>query len=235
MSTPGSGLLICDCDGVLVDTEHLVASVMSDVLAAWLDAEQVERTLASGFGKQIEQIMEELAVQAELPAHSVELINQRVNEVLADADIAIPGIGTALAAISLPVAVVSNSHTDRLRLSIEAAGLALRVQDHYFSADLVRRPKPFPDVYLHASEVMGVPPQHCLVIEDSLAGARAALAAGMTVWGFVGGSHIPQGHVAALMQLGVTGVFGDMAELPALVQQFADGLKTRQKMMSKQK
>ncbi|MDH2435517.1 HAD-IA family hydrolase [Pokkaliibacter sp. MBI-7] len=235
MTSVGSGLLICDCDGVLVDTEHLVASVMSDVLAEWLDAEQVERALACGFGKQIEQIMDELAEQTELPVNSVELINQRVNTVLAAADIAIPGIRAALAAVSLPVAVVSNSHTDRLRLSIDAAGLAPLIRDHYFSADLVGRPKPFPDVYLHASEVMGVPPQGCLVIEDSLAGATAALAAGMTVWGFVGGSHIPPGHAAALRQLGVAGVFDDMSALPALVQQFAGGLKTRQQMMLKQK
>ena len=52
------------------------------------------------------------------------------------------------------------------------------------------RPKPDPDLFLYAAEQSGYSPEHCLVVEDSVAGITAAKNAGMTVVGFMGGKHV---------------------------------------------
>ena len=81
---------------------------------------------------------------------------------------------------------------------------------------MVALPKPAPDVYLHAASLLGVAPEHCLVVEDSSTGTRAALAAGMRVIGFVGAGHIPAGHAEVLRELGAIAV-EHMRELPEAV------------------
>ena len=83
-----------------------------------------------------------------------------------------------------------------------------------FSGDEVPHPKPAPDVYLQAARVLGMAPQHCLVIEDSVTGVTAARAAGMRVLGFLGGSHIRADHADMLARAGVLKVFDNMADLP---------------------
>jgi beta-phosphoglucomutase-like phosphatase (HAD superfamily) len=75
----------------------------------------------------------------------------------------------------------------------------------------VKRGKPAPDLFLFAAERMGVVPGTCAVVEDSLPGVEAGLAAGMTVFGYVGGAHAPD-----LAAAGAT-TFEDMADLPALL------------------
>src|SRR5437660_12843714 len=77
--------------------------------------------------------------------------------------------------------------------------------------------KPAPDLFLHAAERMGVPPERCVAIEDSLPGVTAAVAAGMTVIGFVGASHCRPSDAARLAAQGAIAVIDDMAQLlPAL-------------------
>lgn len=82
-----------------------------------------------------------------------------------------------------------------------------------FSVSMVARPKPAPDVYLFAAEQNNVAPSQCLVIEDSVVGATAALSAGMSVWGFVGGRHQTESSIQRLKSLGVDGVFQDMRQI----------------------
>jgi beta-phosphoglucomutase-like phosphatase (HAD superfamily) len=101
--------------------------------------------------------------------------------------------------------------------SVARADLTERVAGHIFSADMVERPKPAPDVYLLAARTMGVAPENCLVIEDSATGVRAALAAGMRVIGFTGASHIPPEHAETLRRLGVTALINHMDQLPEQV------------------
>jgi len=83
---------------------------------------------------------------------------------------------------------------------------------------MVARPKPAPDVYLHAAEQNNVLPSQCLVIEDSVVGATAALTAGMTVWGFVGGRHQTEQSKQRLAELGVHKIIKHMIEIPELLQ-----------------
>ena len=87
-----------------------------------------------------------------------------------------------------------------------------------YSVSMVARPKPAPDVYLHAAEQNNVLPSQCLVIEDSVVGATAALTAGMTVWGFVGGRHQTEQSKQRLAELGVHKIIKHMIEIPELLQ-----------------
>ena len=81
-------------------------------------------------------------------------------------------------------------------MSLELTGLAPRVGDRLFTASQVARGKPAPDLFLLAAARMGADPARTLVVEDSLTGLRAGLAAGMQVWRFVGGSHFRAGSSA---------------------------------------
>src|SRR4030095_9083015 len=92
---------------------------------------------------------------------------------------------------NLPTArcVASSSYPDRLSFTLGRTGLLDYFAPHIFSATMVKRGKPPPDLFLYAAAQMGVDPRDCLVIEDSRAGVEAANAAGMRVPGFVGGRH----------------------------------------------
>jgi len=136
----------------------------------------------------------------------------------------------ALDEIDLPLAVVSNSLYPSVANSIRRAALDDRVAGKIFSADMVALPKPAPDLYLLASSSMGVPPERCLAIEDSSAGVKAAIAAGVRVIGFVGASHVPPTHAAHLLDMGVVAVARQMSDLPSLVRRLVasvtDGTST---------
>ena len=88
---------------------------------------------------------------------------------------------------------------------------------HIFSASQVKRGKPAPDLFLFAAEQMRAAPQRCLVIEDSIPGVTGAVAAGMTVLGFHGGSHCRPGYGDTLRAAGAAGTFDDMRQLPGLI------------------
>ena len=100
----------------------------------------------------------------------------------------VPHAAYALTWLRGPKCVASSSTPDRIRASLETAGLA-RFFDYVFSAADVPNGKPAPDLFLHAAGRMGVEPRDCIVVEDSPAGVSAAKAAGMNAIGFVGGSH----------------------------------------------
>jgi HAD superfamily hydrolase (TIGR01509 family) len=130
----------------------------------------------------------------------------------------IPGIRTALEKLSGPRCIASSSKPERIRLSLSITGLLDQFEPHIYSATMVERGKPAPDLFLHAARDMGVQPDECLVIEDSPAGVEAANAAGMRVFGFTGGSHaLAGGLAAALALLEPDAVFDDMRLLPSLV------------------
>jgi HAD superfamily hydrolase (TIGR01509 family) len=109
--------------------------------------------------------------------------------------------------------VASSSSPERLKHALSLVGLYDRFQPNIFSATEVRRGKPAPDLFLYAAERMGVAPERCIVIEDSMPGVAAAVAAGMTVIGFVGASHCRPGDAARLTAQGTIVVIDDMAQL----------------------
>ena len=120
--------------------------------------------------------------------------------------VAVPGVAAFLDAHpALPKAVASSSRVDWLQLALARLGLAHHFGSHLYSADGLARGKPHPDIYLSAAAGLAVDPSDCLAIEDSPVGARAAVAAGMTVVGLVAAAHIAdrEAHSATLRSVGV--------------------------------
>jgi HAD superfamily hydrolase (TIGR01509 family) len=125
----------------------------------------------------------------------------------------IEGVGSVLRGLQIPHCVASSSDVDRVSLSLSLTGLASHFDGQLFTSQMVERGKPAPDLFFYAAERMQADPQRTLVIEDSISGVRAAKAAGMTVWGFVGGSHYQsRDGEAILQQAGADRVFGRMAD-----------------------
>jgi HAD superfamily hydrolase (TIGR01509 family) len=127
----------------------------------------------------------------------------------------INGIPELLAELKLRRCVASNSHIDRVRHALTTTGLLQHLEPHIYTAAMVKAGKPAPDLFLYAAAQHGVLPEYCLVIEDSLSGVSAALAARMPVVGFFGGSHIRAGHADAMRDAGCVEVFGRMDEVAA--------------------
>ncbi len=178
-------LVIFDCDGVLVDTEAACNR-------------EVHRALASrGFPGSESEMMALLIGRS--TADSIKLLSpimevEGLEEVIMEAELAaigqgveaLPGVVATLARLHLPYCVASNGPAQKVRASLRAADLWDLFEGRAFSAEEVAAGKPAPDLFLHAARSMGFAPEGCLVIEDSRAGIRGAVAAGMKVCGVVG-------------------------------------------------
>jgi beta-phosphoglucomutase-like phosphatase (HAD superfamily) len=117
--------------------------------------------------------------------------------------------------------VASSGTPEKIRHGLECAGLYGLLAPNIFSATQVKRGKPAPDLFLFAAEQMRASPARCVVIEDSVPGITGARAAGMTVFGFHGGSHCRPGDGEALRAAGAAVTFDDMRQLPGLIGRFA--------------
>lgn len=132
----------------------------------------------------------------------------------------IPGIAEALARLRGRRAVASSSNPDRLRLSLGLTGLWDAFAPHVYSATMVSKGKPAPDLFLLAAARLQADPADCVVIEDSPAGIRAARAAGMRVVGFLGGGHARPARLAQrLAELQPDALVEHAADLPDTLQQ----------------
>src|SRR5262249_31361307 len=137
----------------------------------------------------------------------------RVRETFRAALCPIEGIETVLEGLRVSYCVASSSALDRVALSLSLTGLARHFGDRLYTAQMVDRGKPAPDLFLYAAERMRCDPARTLVIEDSVSGVRAAKAANMTVWGFVGGSHYrSRDGAVGLHEAGADRVFSRMAD-----------------------
>jgi HAD superfamily hydrolase (TIGR01509 family) len=218
MSEPVA-LLIFDCDGVLVDSEPIGCRVEADLLSAAGFAITPEEILARFTGVTAHETFRTLEAERgrRLPEGFEARVRQETRAAFARELAAIAGVALALERIALPVCVASSSDPARIEHSLAVTGLLGRFAPHLFSAAAVARGKPAPDLFLHAAARMTTPPARCLVIEDSLAGVRAAVAAGMRCFGFTGGSHCPPDHAACLAAAGAMRTFASMSELPDLL------------------
>lgn len=218
-------LVIFDCDGVLVDSEVLFARVMAEVLSDCGYAIDTETAIARFTGISTPSMVAEIEAEwgRPLPEDFVQRCRARA-DTLFDGELqAVDGIDAVLDAHAPRRCVASSSSPARIRRSLHSTGLARHFADEtLFSAAMVDRGKPAPDLFLYAAAEMGAAAADCIVIEDSVPGVTAAVAAGMTVLGFAGASHIRDGHAARLHETGVARVFETMAELPALLAGFAE-------------
>lgn len=185
-------LVVFDCDGVLVDSERLSVAVDARVLTelGWpiSAAEVVGRWMGRSSAYQLTEVADRLG--AEVAARYDELSTREVHAAFETDLRAVPGVVDVLdhlAATGIPTCVASSGTHERIRRTLGITGLATRFDGRIFSATEVARGKPAPDLFLHAAAAMGVVPQRCVVVEDSVYGVRAAVGAGMDVLGFAGG------------------------------------------------
>jgi HAD superfamily hydrolase (TIGR01509 family) len=212
---PPIRLVIFDCDGVLVDTEPVSNAVLKrqlDAIGLAMPLEDVIRTFIGRSKGDCLVMIGERAGGALPPSFEAEW-DRGFDEALREETRPIPGIVELLSGFPLPYCVASNGEPDRMRVALEAAGLLPLVEGRLFTASEVARPKPAPDLFLHAARTMGSTPAETVVIEDTTTGVCAAVAAGMRVYGYTGAAHADP---EALRQAGAT-VFADMRELPKLL------------------
>jgi HAD superfamily hydrolase (TIGR01509 family) len=211
-------LVIFDCDGVLIDSELLSIRADRECLAECgieLSVDEIrDRYTGISFAGMVADLE---ARHGPLPADFADRHRTRLWPLFETELQAIPGVGAVLDSLTCKICVASSGRPERLKHALSLVGLYDRFHPHIFSATEVPRGKPAPDLFLYAAERMGVMPERCVVIEDSLPGVAAAVAAGMRVIGFVGASHCRPGDAARLSAQGAIAVIDDMAQLlPAL-------------------
>jgi HAD superfamily hydrolase (TIGR01509 family) len=213
--TQGVELIIFDCDGVLVDSEPIINRAHAQVLTACgysiTEESLVERFCGMSDPEMLDIIEHEWgrALPTSYAARVGEMIESGFRQLLAPID----GVAQLLDALRLPRCVASSSLPEQIRRKLELTGLLTCFSENLFSATMVARGKPAPDLFLYAAEQLRAAPSRCLVIEDSPAGIDAAIAAGMTAIGFSGGSHCGPTHAARLQASGAKLVTANMREL----------------------
>jgi HAD superfamily hydrolase (TIGR01509 family) len=209
--------IIFDCDGVLVDSEPL--SMRADVMLLnrygieISESEAHQRFVGTTFQAMLDMMTAQFGTV--FPPDLDDVKNHMVEELYKSELLPVSGVSDVLHAIKVKnfsMSIASNSPRKRVELAVQLTGIA-----DYFDAitsfEEVKQGKPAPDVFLKAAERAGAAPLQCLVIEDSLTGSTAALAAGMRTIGFTGTHADPERHALDLMALGVSVVVSDMREL----------------------
>jgi HAD superfamily hydrolase (TIGR01509 family) len=214
--------VIFDCDGVLVDSEVLIHAIELEVLSGLglhyesgpFKARFMGLSNASYFAQLDKEAIERIGrpIEAEAKPRMVAMIEKAFADQLAE----VKGARAAVGALHLPKAVASSSGIRALDYKLKKLELWDAFAPHVYSGEHVAHAKPAPDLFLHAAAKLDVPPGDCLVIEDSVNGVRAGLAAGMTVWGFAGGGHMDAAMGARLVEAGAVRLVADWDEAKAL-------------------
>lgn len=208
-------MIIFDCNGVLVDSEPIVMAVAAESFRS-VGIDIKPETMARYFaGRRLADMFAEIeqASGVRLPAKFPLVMSGAILKRLQEELRPMPHVAHALTWLREPKCVASSSSPERVRVSLEVTGLERFFRDNVFSADEVARGKPEPDLYLHTASRMGAAPKDCYVVEDSPSGIAAAVAAGMTAIGFVGGSHVEPDLAGDLAAAGAAAVIADMRAL----------------------
>lgn len=210
-------LIIFDCDGVLVDTEPLANRRLSSWLTEAGYPVTYEQCRRQFVGRSLVSVQTEVeATGASLGPDFVERWYRELPELFETGVQAIPHIETFVSAVQtagIAYCVASSARVNKMHMTLGQTGLLTHFRDVLFSATMVERGKPFPDLFLHAAGTMGFAPADCIVIEDSVAGAQAGAAAGMRVFGYHADPHSDRDGLAAA---GAT-LFDDMRKLAGLI------------------
>jgi HAD superfamily hydrolase (TIGR01509 family) len=206
------GLVVFDCDGVLVDSERLAvrteAAILGNLGWSLTESEIVDRFVGRSALYMQQEIERQLGRRIDWEAE----FEVRYRQVFERELVPVEGIVDALDQIATPVCVASSGSHEKIRFSLGLTGLLDRFTGRIFSVEDVEHGKPDPDIFLYAAQHMDTEPGRCAVVEDSVSGVTAGLAAGMRVFAFAGG-------VTPASKLAVDGVvvFDDMRELPRLL------------------
>jgi HAD superfamily hydrolase (TIGR01509 family) len=214
-------LLIFDCDGVLVDSEHLACAALAEVMTTLGHSMTADEAMLAFAGRSLKDVLAraERLLSRPIPKDlgeqaAVQLMARFRRELQA-----VAGVKEAIAALPYRRCVASSSDPGRLTLSLDVTGLSALFGNNVFSAVEVANGKPAPDLFLLAARRLGEDPSSCIVIEDSVLGVEAAGAAGMAAIGFAGASHANRGLAERLVAAGAEPVIDSMANLPAAVEQ----------------
>ncbi len=212
-------LIIFDCDGTLTDSEYVNNQAFIEVLAEdGFTGYTLDHAYAHWVGMTVSNIL--LMIQMETgrspPDDIVPRYIKRVNEMQHTALRPVEGAADLVktAGKKFKICVASNGERSNVLQSLEMTGLMAHfTPETVFTKIQVKNPKPYPDLFLYAASRMGAEPERCLVIEDSTAGVRAGVAAGMTTYGFTGSSHDPARQEEALKAAGATAVFSRLIHI----------------------
>jgi HAD superfamily hydrolase (TIGR01509 family) len=212
-------LVIFDCDGVLVDSELIFARVLAECLVAVDFPTTIDEAVTLGFGKNRATLSAAVAARfgRALPDTFFETFAARSAAAFEHELSPMAGVKELLETLPVPRCVASNGHLDRVRHRLALTGLLPFFGPRVFSAIQVAHGKPAPDLFLFAAQRLGARPGDCAVVEDSIPGVEAAVAAQMPVVGFCGGSHCPGDHAERLIAAGCSRVFAKMPELAAFL------------------
>ena len=216
--SPRFDAVLFDCDGVLVDSEPITNGVLRDMLheLGWELTQAQCMQLFVGKALKDETALIAKHTGKPLGADWIAAFQQRRNTALTERLVAIPNIHDAVHRIHAQhagrIACASGADRFKVELQLRKVGLMNYFESRIFSGYETPRSKPFPDVYLAAAAALFIDPRRCAVVEDTVTGVTAGVAAGALVFAYA-----PHGGDAALLAAGATRVFTDMAQLPMLM------------------
>jgi HAD superfamily hydrolase (TIGR01509 family) len=214
--------VLFDCDGVLVDSESITNGVLRDMLeeSGWTLTPAECMRIFIGKAVKDERVLIEMRTGQPMTEDWMLRFRERRNVGLI-AGVqpirnAVQSVEKIHALYQGRIACASGADRFKVELQLKKCGLMPYFKDLVFSGHEMPRSKPAPDVYLAAAAALGVDPQRCAVVEDTVTGVAAGVAAGATVFGY---SPMEAGHDApnALLAAGATAIFTDMRALADLV------------------
>ena len=203
---------------MLIDSEYLASRVEAELLRGLGVELSVEQAHDLFLGKTVDGVLDAIAARSGTRPDASWIYNwafATAHAFMRELK-SVAGVGVAIETLRQRghrMAVASQSPLARVRLSLQVAGLAGQFGEHIYVTSMVARPKPAPDVYLLAAQRLGAAPADCIVIEDSPAGAAAAIGAGMRAVGYAPGE-----TADAMRACGAT-VIRSMDELIARIDQ----------------
>ena len=218
------GALIFDFDGVIADSEAIANTVLAETVTGLGYSTTLDQSLVPlcppavgrSHGRNRGRDRQAAAIQI-FPTNSKRATFARFRTDLKE----VSGAADFIRRFAhLPRCIASSSSIDRLQLCLSVLNMEAEFGDHVFSADMVARGKPHPDIFLFAAGKLGVSPERCLVIEDSAGGIQAAVAAGMTAVGLCAASHIRDGHDVKLRDAGAVHLAQSWEEVERIAQRF---------------
>lgn len=212
--------ILFDNDGTLVDSEIIAVRSMLRLMARH-GIHMNEREYCLRFpGLRMHDILAILHREhgIEFPADTLSELRQEHIERFKHELRAIPGMPKLFKQLKTPKSVVSNGSAGHVERSLRKVRLMHALDGRIFSAEHVQRPKPHPDVYLYAVDVLALRPAEVLVVEDSPTGVMAAKSAGLQVVGFLGATHIHDGHDDTLLHHGADHLAADARSLASILE-----------------
>lgn len=207
--------IIFDCDGVIVDSEILASRLAVQMLQPNGYPLSVEEHTRRFSGHKEHEILHQIEheIGTRIPDNFMPDFVRLMRKAFVEELQPIDGMVDLIKSIQLPKSVVSNSLKEDVVRNTTKVGVIQEFEGRIFAADMVENPKPDPDLYLLALETIGIAKDEAIVVEDSVPGVTAAKAAGIYAIGFLGASHIFEGHGEKLQAAGADDLAANASEL----------------------